>query len=561
MLGFGAKKDVFDVLFGGGAAAARLEFQPDSEASSDLPRGGISALAPWQMKWHDGDKWAGSFGPTQLLTADYWTLRARSVELFENNLYARGLIRRLVTNVINVGLHLEAMPEEAILGYPEDGLAEWSETVETRFALWSNEPKVCDHAERSTFGAQQAQAYMEALVAGDVLVQLVPDQRTKLPRVKLVSGSSVQTPLSASVSGKAPSGNQIVHGVELDANRRHVAYWVRQNDGTSKRLPAFGEKSGRRLAWLVYGSDKRLDDVRGKPILSLVLQSLKEIDRYRDSVQRKAVINAILAMYITKTQDKPGTRPVAGNAVRRGTQQTVDTTGEPRTFRTAEYTPGLVLDELQIGEEPKAFQSNGTTEEFGKFEEAIVQAFAWAHQIPPEILTLAFSSNYSASQAATAEFKMFLNKEQTSWGECFCQPVYVDFLISSVLAQKVEAPGFLEAWRDVGKYDLFCSWTSSDWAGQIKPLIDPLKMVEAAKARIEAGLSTRARETREMTGMKFKRNVAQLKLENADLAEANEPIAKLEAMKKPEPKPPGGGGKGPPVNNDDDAEPADSAAE
>jgi lambda family phage portal protein len=561
MLGFGPKKDVFDVLYGRGAAAARLEFQPDPGASSDLPRGDVSAQAPWQMKWHDGDKFAGGFGPTAFLTADYWTLRARSIELFENNLYARGLIRRLVTNVINVGLHLEAQPEEAILGYPEDGLADWSETVETRFSLWANEPKVCDYAERSTFGAQQAQAYMEALVAGDVLVQLVPDQRTKLPRVKLVSGSSVQTPLSASVSGKAPSGNQIVHGVELDANRRHVAYWVRQNDGTSKRLPAFGEKSGRRLAWLVYGSDKRLDDVRGKPILSLVLQSLKEIDRYRDSVQRKAVINAILAMYITKQVDKPGTRPIAGNAVRRGTQQTIDTAGDPRSFRTADYVPGLVLDELQVGEEPKAFQSNGTTEEFGKFEEAIVQAFAWAHQIPPEILTLAFSSNYSASQAATAEFKMFLNKEQTTWGECFCQPVYVDFLISSVLAQKVEASGFLEAWRDVGKYDVFCSWTASDWAGQIKPLIDPLKMVEAAKARIEAGLSTRAREAREMTGMKFKRNVAQLKNENAELAEANEPIAKLEAMKKPVPKPPGGGGgSGPPVNNDDD-EPADSAAE
>lgn len=560
MFGFGAKKDVFDVLFGSGASSARLEFQPDPDAHAGSDRGNVSALAPWQMKWETGDKYPGGFGPTQLLSCDYWTLRARSVELFETNLYARGLIRRLVTNTINVGLHLEAMPEEAILGYPEDGLADWAETVETRFALWANEPKVCDYAERCTFGAQQAQAYMEALVAGDVLVQLVPDQRTKLPRVKLVSGSSVQTPLGLSVTGKAPNGNQIVHGVELDANRRHVAYHVRQNDGTSKRLPAFGEKSGRRLAWLVYGSDKRLDDVRGKPILSLVLQSLKEIDRYRDSVQRKAVINAILAMYITKTQDKLGTRPVAGNAVRRGTQQTVDTTGEPRTFRTAEYTPGLVLDELQVGEEPKAFQSNGTTEEFGKFEEAIVQAFAWAHQIPPEILTLAFSSNYSASQAATAEFKMFLNKEQTGWGETFCQPVYVDFLISSVLAQKVEAPGFLEAWRDVGKYDLFCSWTSSDWAGQIKPSIDAVKMVEAAKARIEAGLSTRAREAREITGMKFSKIAPILKRENEQLAEANEPMAKLEAMTKPVPKPPGGG-KGPPVNNDDDAEPADNAAE
>jgi lambda family phage portal protein len=543
MLGlFGKKKDVYDVLFGARAADAREEFQPDAVAEP-LDRIHASALSPWQMKWHDGDKWAGSFGPTQLLTADYWTLRARSVQLFEENLYARGLIRRLVTNVINVGLHLEAMPEEAILGYPEDGLADWAEEVETRFALWSNEPKVCDHAERSTFGALQAQAYMEALVAGDVLVQLVPDQRTKLPRVKLVSGSSVQTPAGLSLTGKTASGNKVVHGVELDANRRQVAYWVRQEDGTSKRLPAFGEKSGRRLAWLVYGSDKRLDDVRGKPVLALILQSLKEIDRYRDSVQRKAVINAILAMYITKTADKPATRPVAGNAVRRGTQVTTDTKNEERTFRTAEYGgPGLILDELQIGEEPKAFQSNGTTEEFGKFEAAVVHAFAWAMEVPPEILTLSFQNNYSASQAATSEFKMFLNRVQTGWGDVFCQPVYVDFLISSALAQKIDAPGLLEAWRDVGQFDLFSSWTTSDWAGQIKPSIDAVKMAEAAGKRIELGLSTRAREAREMTGMKFSKVVKVAKRESEQLAEAMAPIAKLEAMKKPEPKPPGGGG-------------------
>ena len=39
-------------------------------------------------------------------------------------------------------------------------------------------------------------------------------------------------------------------------------------------------------------------------MLSVILQSLKEIDRYRDATQRKAAINAILAMFIKKTQDK-----------------------------------------------------------------------------------------------------------------------------------------------------------------------------------------------------------------------------------------------------------------
>ncbi len=72
----------------------------------------------------DGDKFPGGFGPTQLFTADYWTLRERSSQLFTENLYARGLIRRLITNEINTGLTPEATPDEQIIGVAEDSLAD-----------------------------------------------------------------------------------------------------------------------------------------------------------------------------------------------------------------------------------------------------------------------------------------------------------------------------------------------------------------------------------------------------------------------------------------------------
>jgi lambda family phage portal protein len=535
--------DFFDTLFGKDAARARVEFAPDvrPQAPAAAPvlhdePSGLDALggglAQWQYAWDDGDKFVGGFGPTQLLAADYWTLRARSVELFEKNIYARGIIRRLVTNVINVGLHLESMPEEAILGQPEDGLADWAEDTETRFDLWANEAIVCDFFQRQSFGALQAQAYLEALIAGDVLVTLIQDQRTKLPRIKLISGSCVQQPLEA-LSGQLPSGNKVCHGVELDSNGRQVAYWIAQDDGKSKRLPAYGEKSGRRLAFLVYGTEKRLDDVRGKPILSILLQSLKEIDRYRDSIQRKAVINSILAMYIQKDVAKPGSRALARNATKLGTKSTVDTEGKARSFRTAEHIPGLVLDELQAGEEPKAFITNGTTEEFGTFERAIIDAMAWCLEIPPSAVRLVFESSYSAAQAETIEFRMFLLRVQTWWGETFCQPVYCDWLLSAVLANKVRAKGFLEAWRDLSRFDEYSAWTAADWTGQIKPSIDPIKTIGSYEDGCRSGIFTRARAAREVSGSKFSRNVRQLERENQQIAKANAPLAALKAAEKP----------------------------
>lgn len=500
-----------------------------------IPTVAVSDLEPFTSRWTDGSKFPGGFGATELPMPDYWTLRARSWQLFETNHYARGLITRLVTNEINTGLHLEAMPEEKVLDFPDEGLADWSEDVERRFALWAGNASICDEQERLTFGELQAVARLEALVAGDVLVVLRQDQRTKLPRVQLVAGERVQSPLA---TFRPPTGNKIRHGVELDAHGRHVAYWVRQDDGmTVKRLPAFGEKSGRRLAWLLYGTEKRHVDVRGKPLLALVLQALREIDRYKDATLRKAVANSFIAGFIKKSQDKPGTRPIAGGAVRRASVTSTDGAGVERRFQINEQLPGYFMEELQQGEEPVPYPTSGTDQKFGEFEAAMLGAIAWSRGVPPEILTLQFQNNYSASKAASGEFEVYLHLTRTDFGHQFCQPQYVEFLLAETLSGKIKAPGLVESFRDFTKYDTFGAWVASDWAGQIKPAIDLAKLATGHEKLLEMGLETRARATRELSGMKHSKVVLQLKRENAQLAEALAPLAALEASKKPAPAP------------------------
>jgi hypothetical protein len=131
---------------------------------ADPPRYAVSSFAPSRGAWDDGEKFPGGFGPTLLLTTDYWTLRARSAQLFETNIYGRGVIRRLLTNELNTGLHLECTPVESVLGKEEDSLADWSEDVESRFLLWAKDPYLCDYYQRSTFGALQVQLRRESLL-------------------------------------------------------------------------------------------------------------------------------------------------------------------------------------------------------------------------------------------------------------------------------------------------------------------------------------------------------------------------------------------------------------
>lgn len=501
----------------------------------------VSQLEPFSWKPDDGSKFPGGFGATELPIADYWALRARSWQLFETNHYARGLITRLVTNEINTGLHLEATPEEALLGFPQDGLADWSETVENRFKLWASNAAICDETERYTFGELQGIIRLESLVAGDVLVVLRQDQRTKLPRIQIVPGERVQSPM---VGFKTSTGNRIEHGVELDSHGRQVAYWVRQDDLTLRRLPAFGEKSGRRLALLVYGTEKRFRDVRGKPLLALVLQSLRELDRYRDSALRKAVVNSFIAAFVKKTQDKPGTKPITGGAVRRGTVTATDGAGAERSFRIAEQLPGFVIEELQQGEEPVPYPSHGTDERFSEFGKAILASIAWSRGVPPEIYWLSFSNNYSASQAAINEFKIHLNQVRTEFGEQVCQPLYVEWLLAETLAGKVSAPGLLEANGNFSKYDTFGAWVAADWSGNIKPAVDLSKLVKGFELAIAMGVTTRARVARELFGLKYSKVVQQLTRENAQLAEANKPLAELEASATPAPTEPDGDAPG-----------------
>jgi len=187
------------------------------------------------------------------------------------------------------------------------------------------------------------------------------------------------------------------------------------------------------------------------------------------------------------------------------------------------------LEELQQGEEPVAFKSDGTQVDFGTFEEAVVAGMSWALEVPPEIMRLAFSNNYSASQAAINEFRIYLNMRWADFGANFCQWIYREWLVSEALRRKIDAAGMLEAWRNPSQADVFGAWVMAEWYGSIKPSTDMVKQTKASTNMIEQGFSTRARETRILTGMKFRNNARRLARENEQLAEAKRPALELAA--------------------------------
>jgi capsid protein len=84
----------------------------------------------------------------------------------------------------------------------------------------------------------------------------------------------------------------------------------------------------------------------------------------------------------------------------------------------------------------------------------------------------------------------------------FCQPIYEEWLSEAVAKGRIYAPGFFS---DPMVRKAYCG---AEWNGPSQGQIDPLKEVNAAAKRVQEGFSTRTRETQELTGGDFFRNLS-----------------------------------------------------
>ena len=475
----------------------------------------FGTAAAWM---YDGEKYEGGFGDTNLLDVqDYYLLRLRSRQLFSSNPAARGIIRRMLTNEVHTGLQLEATPS-VILGLSKEEKTVFTDDVEARFKLWSNSKEVASHDRSMTFPQLEEAVRMEALVGGDCLVVLRHRDATGTISVELVNAER----LSGRGDGLA-KGHTIClgGGIELDSNGMQVAYWV---NGT--RVAAYGQKTKRRKAFMVYGTEKKIGEHRGVPILGIILQSLRETDRYRDSAQRKAVINSLLTMFIKRSADTDGKIPITGRAIKTGETLDDATVEDTRTFSGLGTNPGVIINTLEKGEIPEAFQPNGSDQSFGEFESAIMRGVAWALEMPVAILTLVFGSNYSASQAEINEYIMYLEKARYKFATSFHQPVYQEWLEMELISGRIKN---YRALLDLlsGDWTVKAAWAAADWIGSIKPNTDLAKMAKGMVILVENGFMSPKVASRRFSGAKFEKNVSDLLEANTLLAEAKRPMLEL----------------------------------
>lgn len=456
---------------------------------------------------------ASSKSPQEDIDKNIPVLRQRSRSLYMSAPLAVSAIKTNRTNIVGEGLRLKSTIDADFLRMKPEQAAEWQRSAEREFELWA-QSKFCDSTRVNNFYEIQQVACMSWLMNGDACVLLEHDKPTwKLPyglRIHLIESDRVSTPFSTGnnvflYATERDTGNRIFNGVEVDGNNQVVAYHICSAYPNSslytrkewKRIRAFGEKTGVPNVLMIYETE-RAEQYRGVPYLAPVIESLKQLTRYAEAEMTAALINGFFTVFV---KSERGTSETGFTGVVADEDRITD------DDVNYEMGPGAV-NVLRPGEEIDIADAKRPSSNFDAFVTSLAKYVGAALEMPVEILTKQFSSNYSASRAALLEaWKAFRMKRAWLVAD-FCQPVYEIFLSESVAGGRLKAPGFF---LDPLVRKAYCG---AQWNGPSQGQIDPVKEVNAAEKRISIGISTRQREAIEMMGGDFDSNVAQLAREH-----------------------------------------------
>jgi lambda family phage portal protein len=243
-----------------------------------------------------------------------------------------------------------------------------------------------------------------------------------------------------------------------------------------QRVP-FYSPSGRRNA-LHIKHKLRPGQTRGVPALAPIMGLLKQLGRYSDAEVDAAVNSAAMSVF-TKMDPEAFQDVFSDDAQAAYTNSATGWDGGLKTGSVINLLPGESIETASMSRPNPNFEG---------FVRAVMVQIGMALNIPYEVLAQQFNSSYSASRAALlAAWKRF-RIEREWFAFKFCQPIYEEWLSEAVSLGRVKAPGFFSD-PAVKK-----AWCGAKWSGDGPGALDPLHEAQAARERIDVGLTTLAEE-------------------------------------------------------------------
>ena len=426
----------------------------------------------------------------------------RSRDLYMGVATATGALKTINTNVIGSGLRLKAAIDNETIGISDEEAEKVENLIEREFDLWANDK--IDNLGIMNFYQLQELVFLTVLMNGECFIKLNYFETPKQPynlKLEVLEPDRVYTPNSLL------SDKSVVEGVKIDKNGRIEGYYISSEHPldaaglvTEKYIKTYGNENQRNLIHLLF--TERPEQIRGIPILSSVIEPLRQLGNYTEAELTAAVISGLYAVFIESDANNiEGADTGELESVRN------DLLVDSEDDTTIELAPGMVVG-LNPGEKANTANPGRPNTNFDPFVTSILRQIGSALEVPYELLIKNFTSSYSASRAALLEAWKMFRKRREWFAANFTQIVYEEWLNEAFLLGRIDL-------KNYGTDILIDkAWSKSQWNGPSQGQIDPLKEANAAVIRINNGLSTRTRETAELNGGDFELNVGMLAKEN-----------------------------------------------
>lgn len=394
------------------------------------------------------------------------TLRDRSRQATRNDGYAKGVLDKLVTNIIGTGVTpLPQTADRDLAKRITDAWLEWTDQSDADGLL--------------DFYGQQGQSTRCWLDAGDCFIR----RRDRLP------SDGLRVPMQVQVlepelcphtyNGMAANGNRIRAGIEFDLIGRRVAYYFHPSRPDLDDFDASLLKRVSADAVAPMFDPLRAGQIRGIPVLTPALIRLHELDKFDDATLLKQELQNLFVAFIKRDATNDGSAPVHPLT---GQPYQTTATGEPPSLS---MEPGII-QELNPGEEMQFSAPPGVQNGYVDFYRQQLRAVCVSSGVPYEILTGDMGSlNDRTARIVLNEFKRRIQMIQHQIiAFQLCRRVWRWFMDAAYFAGSFPIPD--DYLLDPRPY-LAVKWMPQRWA-----YVHPVQDVDADKAAIRAGFTSRS---------------------------------------------------------------------
>ena len=433
---------------------------------------------------YDGEKNSGELGALVKYELDYNGLRLRSWESYLSSEITQTVVKRFSIWVIGSGLKLQSEPIKNILEENKIQVPPaLTKSIESRFRIFCNSKKT-DYSEIKNLHQIANTAYINSIVGGDVLVVLRLE-KLKI-NVQLIDGSTIVQPYwTKHIAEAAKRGNKIKNGIEYDKRGRTVAFYVKTAPFEVERVLARNPKTGREVAFMVYGLEYRISDNRGLPLFSAVLETLKKLDRYKEAVvgsaEERAKIPYVIEHGIGSTGENPMISKIAKSFDIDGDELPHDINGVQLQQNVAATMNKTVVN-LPQDSSLKSLESKQEIN-YNDFYSPNVNSICATIGMPPEVALSKYDSNFSSARAALKDWEHTLNVSRKNFASQFYDKIYEYWLDIEILKQNIQAEGYLNALAK-GDDIILDAYRNSRFVGANVPHIDPVKEVTAERLKL-----------------------------------------------------------------------------